>query len=67
MVTKEKAKEYRQNFIDKIGQEEYKLYIANQTRKYSLKNSKKRSEYNKAWRYRNPDYNRNYYKSKVNG
>lgn len=67
MVTKEKRKEYRQNFIDKIGIESFKLYVAKQHRNYSLKNSKKKAIANKAWREKNPDYNRNYYQKCTKG
>lgn len=65
MITKEKRKEYRQNFINKIGEELYKLYRANQTRKYYLKNCKKISIANKNWREKNPDYGKNYYQRKT--
>lgn len=61
MITKEKRKEYRQNFIDKIGKEEFKKYLAKHSRNYRIKNNKKLSEKNKKWREDNPDYNKKYY------
>lgn len=62
MITKEKRREYRQNFINTMGKEAYKKYLAKHSRNYRIRNCKKVAEKNKKWREDNPDYNKNYYR-----